>query len=260
MHDAISTLLVLLMGLGLTLAGVVLLVSRGALRSRLRRTPRTLARQAQAGTTVKMIGKVVAREPVHAPLANVACAYFQMTVQQVSEQDRETLETQFTERAYAQGWELEDESGRIAVEPEEAQFLHIRLREFSPGAAVWDPNIQRDLVSRYILTRSADGMRLREERLDLGTTVVALGRVEESPAGLVLTGGPELELYGEDEKALTAIKLADLGGWVLLMTGLLLCATWALSLRSQSDEPLPNMKAMPIPRPPAPSPSTPRHP
>jgi hypothetical protein len=227
MHDDSSTLLILLMGLGLTLFGAVLLVSRGALRSRLRRTPRTLARQAEAGTTVKMIGRVVAREPVHAPLADMACAYFQVTVQQVSEVDRETLETQFTDIEYAQGMALEDESGRIAVDPEEAQFLHIRLREFSPGAAVWDPNIRRDLISRYI-TRSSDGMRLREERLNLGTTVVALGRVEESPAGLVLTGGPDLELYGEDEEALTAIKLADLAGWVLLMTGLLLCATWAL--------------------------------
>jgi hypothetical protein len=35
---------------------------------------------------------------------------------------------------------------------------------------------------------------------------------------------------GEDEQTLTAIKLADLAGWVLLMMGLLLCATWALGV------------------------------
>lgn len=260
MHDALSTLLVLLMGLGLTLAGGVLLMNRGTLRSRLRRTPRTLAREARAGSTVKMIGRMVAREPVHAPLADVPCAYFQMTVQQVSEQDNETLETQFTEREYAQGLELEDESGRIAVEPEKAQFMYLRLREFYPGAAAWDPRIRRDLVSRYILTRSEDGTKLSEERLDLGTTVVALGRVEEGPSGPVLTGGPELELYGEDEHQLTALKLADFAGWVLLAVGVLLCATWASALRSQPDEPPPSMKALPIPRPPEPTRLTPRNP
>lgn len=259
MHEAISTLVVLLMGLGLTLVGGVLLETRLSQRSRLRRTPRTLARQARAGSTVKMVGRVVAREPVHAPLADVDCAYFQMTVQQVNEQDRERrLETQFTDREYAQGWELEDESGRIAVEPENARFLYIRLREYYPDTAAWDPSIRRDLVSRYILTHSSEGTKLSEERLDLGTTVVALGRVEEGPAGPVLTGGPELELYGEDEHKLTALKLADLAGVVLVATGLLLCATWASTLGSHTDEPLPNLKPMPIQRPSGKSP--PRNP
>lgn len=262
MHDALDTLVVLLLGLGLMLYGGVLLVTRGSQRSRLRRTPRTLAREARAGSTVKMIGKVVAREPVHAPLADVPCAYFQMTVQQVSETDHQDrrLETQFIDREYAQGWELEDESGRIAVEPENARFLYLRLREYYPDSAAWDPHIRKDLVSRYVLTRSAEGTKLSEERLDLGTTVVALGRVEEGPAGPVLTGGPDLELYGEDEHKLTEIKLADLGGWVLVATGLLLCATWAATLTGHSDEPLPDTRAIPIPRPPEKTPSSPRHP
>lgn len=259
MNDVI---VVMLLGLGLTLVGGVLLATRISQRLRLRRTPRTLAREARAGSTVKMVGRVVAREPVHAPLADVDCAYFQVTVRQESERDRERrMETQFTDREYAQGWELEDESGRIAVEPENAQFLYIRLREYSPDTAAWDPSIRLDLVSRYILTRSGDGTTLSEERLDLGATVVALGRVEEGPAGPVLTGGPDLELYGEEEHKLTAIKLSDLAGAVLVATGLLLCATWWTSERtSHSDEPPPSMKPMPIPRPPERTPSTPRHP
>jgi hypothetical protein len=261
MHDAASTLTVLLLGLGVMLAGVVLVVNRGSLRSRLRRTPRTLARQARAGSTVKMIGRVVVREPVHAPLADVACAYFQMTVQEQTQREDgdHRLETQFTDKQYAQGWELEDESGRIAVQPENARFLYLRLREYNPDSAAWDPNIRQDLVSRYILTRSADGTKLSEERLELGKTVVVLGRVEQGPSGPVLTGGHELEVYGEDERKLTALKLADLAGWVLVLTGLLLCATWA-SVLSQPPEPLPNTQPMPIPRPSEPPRSTPRNP
>ncbi len=258
-EDAVSSLLVLFMGLGLLLVGGVLLGSRRSLRSQLRRTPRTLARDARVGTRVKMLGRVVAREPVHAPLANKPCAFFQVTVQQVSEEDRETMKSHFTDREYAQGWELEDESGRIAVDPENAHFLYIRMREFSPGVA-WEPEIRHDLISRYILTRSTDRMLLREERLDLGTPVVVLGRVEEGTRGPVLTGGPDLEVYGEPERKLTALKLADLGGGVLLAVGLLLCAAWASSLREEEPKPLPNTEPVPIQRPPEPTRFTPRKP
>lgn len=263
MHDVIDSLLLLLIALGIALTGVALLVNRGSLRSRLRRTPRTLAREARAGSTVKLIGKVVAREPVHAPLANVPCAYFEMTVQEETRRARgeNRLETQFTDREYAQGLELEDESGRIAIEPEKARFLYLRRREYSPDSAAWDPSIRRDLLSRYILTRSDERTRLSEERLDLGRTVVVLGRVEEGLAGPVLTGGPDLEVYGEDEPQLTALRLTDIVGVVLLAAGLLLCATWvSVRMNPSPEEPPPNLEPMPIPRPLAPQRSTPRHP
>ena len=255
MNDAISTALVLLMGLGLTLAGALVLSTRQTLRSRLRRTPRTLAREARAGSVVKMVGKVVVREPVHAPLANVDCAWFQMTVQEVLHEEKETHETLFSEKEYANGWELEDESGRIEVQPDGAEFQYIRLREFVPGGAAWEPGIRQDLLSRYLTSSPGSSdtcTRLREERLDLGTTVVALGRVDEGPRGPVLTGGAGLLLLGETEKELTAFKASDLLAWAMLVTGLLLCAAWVSQL-GREPESIPGTEPIPIQIPAQPS-------
>ncbi|WP_395852935.1 hypothetical protein [Cystobacter fuscus] len=120
-----------LVGLGGSLAGSVLLVAGRTLRTRLRRMPRTLVREARAGTFVKMVGQVVAREPVHAPLADVDCAYFQMTVQEVQEEMKKLVQTVYSEKEYATGCGLDDESGRIELEPEGAVFHYLRAREFS---------------------------------------------------------------------------------------------------------------------------------
>lgn len=267
MNEALPTALVLLMGLGLAIAGFAGLSIRRGLRSRLRSMPRTLAREARAGSTVKLVGQLVARAPVHAPLANVACAYFQMTVKEVlnKRDDESSLETMFSEREFAEGWELEDESGRIAVQPEGAEIQYIRLRSFTPGGAAWDPALRYDLLSRYFNT-SRDGstenrMVLEEERLDLGVPVVMVGRVEEGAGsgGPVLTGGPDLQVFGETEKELGGFKFADLMSWAMLATGLLLCATWASQLLdARAPEPLPNTDPIPIQRPGKPAPTKPR--
>src|SRR5689334_18935406 len=110
--------LVLLLGLGVALVGVVLLVSGWRWRAWLRRRPRTLVRDARADSFVKMEGQVVVREPVHAPLADVDCAYFQLSFRQEQEEMGEGVEADVSEAEYAVGWGLEDESGRIEVEPE----------------------------------------------------------------------------------------------------------------------------------------------
>ncbi|ATB44268.1 hypothetical protein CYFUS_009755 [Cystobacter fuscus] len=231
MQDAMTV--VLLLGLGVSLAGIALLVVGRTLRARLRRMPRTLVREARAGAFVKMVGQVVAREPVHAPLADVDCAYFQMTVQEVQEEMKKLVETVYSEKEYATGCGLDDESGRIELEPEGAVFHYLRAREFAPGLAAWVPEIRQDLLARYISAREGRTdlrTRLREERLELGTTVVALGWVREGPRGLVLTGGSELEVFGETEKQLSSLKGSDVLGGVLLAVGLLLCAAGVSAL------------------------------
>lgn len=92
------------------------------------------------------------------------------------------------------------------------------------GKAVERCSLQPTLHVRWTRSTCTSGcasttLTPPEERLDLGTTVVALGRVEQGPNGPVLTG-------------------------------LLLCATWA-SVLSQPPEPLPNTE---------PTRSTPRNP
>ncbi|OJH36460.1 hypothetical protein BON30_32360 [Cystobacter ferrugineus] len=226
-------LVVLLLGLGVTLAGVVFLAVGRRLRARLRRLPRTPVREARAGSFVKLVGQVVAREPVRAPLADVDCAYFQMSVREVQEEMKKIVETVYSEKEYATGWGLDDESGRIEVEPEGAALHCLRAREFSPGLAAWVPEIRQDLLARYISARNGRTdlrTHLREERLELGTPVVALGWVREGPRGLVLTGGSELEVFGGTEKELTSLRGSDVLGGVLVAAGLLLCAAGVSAL------------------------------
>ena len=142
-------------------------------------------------------------------------------------------EADSSEEEYATGWVLEDESGRIEVEPQGAEIKGLRARTFSPGGAARVPESRPELLARYLRAHEARmGLRtdLREERLELGTTVVAVGWVREGPRGLVLTGGSELQVFGETEKELTSIHGSDVVGGVLLAAGLLLCAAGVSAL------------------------------
>ncbi|QRO00733.1 hypothetical protein JRI60_17725 [Archangium violaceum] len=82
--------------------------------------------------------------------------------------------------------------------------------------------------------------------------MVALGRVDEGPRGPVLTGGAGLLLLGETEKELTAFKASDLLAWAMLVTGLLLCATWVSQL-GREPESIPGTEPTPIQIPTRPS-------
>ena len=221
MNDALPMIVVLLAGLGLAVVGGVLMVSQVTLRRRLRRMPRSRARNVRPGEFVKMVGRLTSRAPVLAPLANVDCVYYRMTV--LERRDSEDSWSELSsERLYAEDWMLEDESGRIEVQPDDGVLEHIRLREYDPHSALPSDGVRRDVVMRYV--PRSDGLlerpvRLREERLDQGSPVVLFGRILEGPRGPVLAGGHELEIYGETEQQLSAPQAVDVFSWVLVVGG-----------------------------------------
>ena len=244
-------------GGGLALIGFVIGWTRRGLRRQLRRMPRTLVREAHQGPFVKMAGRLTARAPVRSPLADVDCAYFAMTVSERMQESDEELSTLFTDREYAEGLALEDETGRIALEAEGALFDYLRVREFSPSA-VWTPELRSDLVRRYITHTGRPGntMRLHEERLEVGLPVVAFGWLRQERQGLVLTGGSDLHILGESEQHLLRFHALDLLPPLLMLTGLLLVSAGVAHLFAEPPPP-PNLEMTPLPRPP-PGPQLPR--
>ena len=142
----------LLLGLALFLAGLFPLWLRGERRRRLRRTPTTPAAQARPGFQVKVVGCLTVRSPVHAPFSDRDCAYYRLSVTQQDQADREREDPglRYEEVEYAEGWAVEDASGRLAIEPTEATLVGVKVREYVPGSAFNAFEPPHDVLSRYV--------------------------------------------------------------------------------------------------------------
>lgn len=239
---------VLFLGVGLLLGGGGLLWWSKARRTRLRSMPRSRAAQARPGTSVKVVGRLRAREPVRTPLTGVDCVYYRL---HIWESDGEDLVKIFTETRYAEGWELEDESGRIGLEGAEASFAFLEQHEYSPGGLLDTSGIESEELLRYVQDKtgrvSDRYKRLTEERLELGDSVVAVGQVALGPRGRVLVAGPKLEVFLGAEQEVQGYRDPDLISWVMLAAGVLMCVAagaWML----EEPEPVPEVKDQPLRR------------
>lgn len=264
MGDMVGMLVVLLVGVALAGLGAVLLVSQHTLRRRLRSMPRSRARHVRPGELVKMVGRLTSPSPMLAPLASVDCLYYRLSVLEHSNEEWREVSS---ERMYAEDWVLEDESGRIGLVPEEGVLESIRLREYDPSSISSVEDVRRDVVMRYVPRQDRlleRPVRLREERLDQGATVVVFGRITEGPRGLVLAGGHELEVYGQTEQQLVAPKPLDFVSWGMLLGGVGLLVVGFLSRESKPDvqagEAVPIERTATVTPPPVPLPSKPRPP
>ncbi|MFY0527041.1 hypothetical protein ACN28I_29170 [Archangium gephyra] len=239
---------VLLLGVGLLLGGGGLLLWSKARRARWRALPRSRAKQARPGTSVKVVGRLRAREPVRTPLTGVDCVYYRL---RVWEEDGDNVRQLFTETEYAEGWELEDESGRIGLEGAEASFSFLDEHEYSPGGLLDTSGLEREELLRYVQDKTGrvpeKSLRLKEERLELGDSVVAVGQVALGKRGPVLVAGPKLEVMRGTEQEVQGYRDPDLISWVMLAAGVLLCVA-AGAWMWEEPEPVPVVKDQPLKR------------
>ncbi len=213
-------LLIFLIGLVIFVLGLVPFWTRRSRGVRLRRTPRTLAADVRPGTRVKVRGMLNVAVPVRAPLSGKPCAFYRLSSLRREEDDPydTDVRTLHDEMDYAQGWFIEDESGRLAVEPTGAVLVGTRVRDGSE-------------------TVQGEEKGLQEERFDLGVPVVALGRVESGPRGPVLAGGLDLEVFEGLEHENTAYRRGDLLFVLLMAVGLALGVSAASSGLSEPPAP-----------------------
>ncbi len=193
------------LGLLLFVIGLVPFWTRRARGRRLRHTPRTLAADARPGTRVKVTGVLHVEVPVQAPLSGKACAFYRVSSSRREWEEVSGREVQVLhdEMDYAQGWFIQDESGRLAVDPTGATLVGTRVRDGEERVA-------------------GESQALREERFDLGGPVVALGRVAAGPRGPVLVGGLDLELFEGLAHENTGFTPVDLFFAMLMAVGLVL--------------------------------------
>ncbi|HEX5750909.1 MAG TPA: hypothetical protein VFZ09_32085 [Archangium sp.] len=246
-EESIVLAVVFLLGLGLLAAGVGNLWWSRARLARLRGTPRSRVMEARPGTTVKVVGRLGARKPVRAPLADVDCAYYQL---RVDERDGENSSTLFHETEYAEGWELEDEFGRIGLEPGGASLVGMKVREYTPGSLFNGYEVPSHVLSRYVYTETGRGdvgagTRLREERLEVGASVVVMGQVALGERGPVLVGGERLEVFQGTEREVLGQKDFQLIAWLMVVGGVLLCLAGGAAM-FEEPEPVPVVKDEPL--------------
>ncbi len=240
----------LLLGVGLLLGGGGLLLWSKARRARWLALPRSLARKARPGTSVKVAGRLRARTPVRTPLTGVVCLYYRL---RVSEQEGDNTRLLFTETEYAEGWELEDESGCIQLEPEEASFVSLEEHEYGSGGLLDMSGIDREALLRYVQDKTGrvppdTYLVLEEARLELGERVVVVGQVALGPRGPVLVAGPRLEVRrGTEQEVLQGYKDPELLSWGMLAAGVLLCVA-AGAWMFEEPEPVPVVKDQPLRR------------
>lgn len=251
-EDLIVLAVVLLLGLGLLALGVANLWWGRARLARVRDTPRSRVKEARPGTSVKLVGRLGARKPVRAPLSGVDCASYQLHVLQMGDEETSTL---FQETETAEGWVLEDESGRIELDDTKVRLVGLKVREYTPGGLFNGYEVPSDVLSRYVYTETGrgdmSGTRLREERLEVGASVVVLGRVALGERGPVLVGGERLEVFQGTEKEVLGQQGFNLAAWMMVAAGLLLCLAGAAALFVE-PEPVPVVKDEPL-RPVAPA-------
>jgi len=240
---------VLLLGVGLLLGGGGLLLWSKARRERWRSMPRSRATQARPGTSVKVVGRLRAREPVRTPLTGVDCVYYRLHVWEGEGDDVRQL---FTETEYAEDWQLEDESGRIGLEGAEASFSFLEEHQYSPGGLLDTSGLDREELLRYVQDKTGrvpeKSVGLSEQRLELGEGVVAVGQVALGPGGPVLVAGPRLEVFrGTEQEVQGYYKELHFLFWVMLAAGVLMCVAagaWML----EEPEPVPVVKDQPLKR------------
>lgn len=241
-----AVVVVLLLGVGLILGGAGLLLWGKARRGRVRTLPRSRAREARPGTFVKVVGRLRAKAPVRAPLTGEDCMYCRVRVTEGTGEDAREL---FTQTEYAKGWMLEDESGRIGLEPARASLVFLDEHQYSSGEY---PNGSRpwsEALPEYVHSKTGtwleEFLSLSEERLDVGATVVALGQVALGPSGPVLVAGPRLEVFQGTEQEVLEYKGYDLMSWMMLAGGVLTCVAGAV-LVFEEPEPVPVVKDQPL--------------
>ncbi|MFE8604120.1 hypothetical protein [Archangium violaceum] len=251
-EDIVVLTVVLLLGVGLVALGVGNLWWSRTRLARVRATRRSRVKEARPGTSVKVVGRLSARQPVRSPLAGVDCAYYHLSVDEL---DGEDSTTRLREKEYAEGWEVEDESGRIGLEPAGASLAGLLVREYTPGGLFNGDEVPAHVLSRYVYTETGWGdtgrTHLREERLEVGASVVVLGQVALGDRGPVLVGGERLEVFQGTEQEVLGQKDFNLIAWLMVVGGVLLCVAGGAAM-FEEPEPVPVVKDEPL-RPVAPS-------
>lgn len=155
--------------------------------------------QTVPGRVWRVIGTVRSAQPVVAPISGIRCAHWRVCIwsyvshHHVGRKDDVRYE-EVGRVEEAADWWLEDETGRIAVDADKADFNWKGLTKSftglltpAPSLPVYDDLLRKAGVSRV----DCDFV---EQLITLDQKLLAQGMVEQFPKGAYLNGGTDLHL------------------------------------------------------------------
>lgn len=226
-------LLGIVIGVVMIAFGAIALLGGRAELSRIRSIRRVGCGEAgPSRTVVKLVGRAQATQLVVPPISQKPCVMYRLVIDYNDRvmvgRDRSLHEA--STMLYAPDAAIEDGTGQILLDPNGARLSFARVARGGDAAA-------RRMAEDLLPSRSDYALRsFREERLDVGDEVLAVGLVERTPAGTMLTGGHKVEVWGGGEKRLRNVNAGADGLAILLMIGgVAVAAAAGFGLFSEED-------------------------
>lgn len=180
------------------------------------------------GHMVRVVGRAHSNRPLVAPFSGKECVLYRVVVEYMEDtrtRNDSDVRRQTTTLRYADDAAIEDETGELQLALDGARLSLSTIAYGKDDAA-------RKMADELLPSvRNCYVTSIREERLDMGDPVLAIGIVDRARSGLVLSGDQKLELWGGGENRLKQVNGgADLLSWALVIAGVAVVAAGGFGL------------------------------
>ena len=186
--------------------------------------------QVRAGQPAAVQGLVKLDQPLTTPISHQSCVYYEYRMEQLKitydakGQEKHHWVMVAHDRKSTPFW-LQDESGRISIDPSGASFMAKPLsrRKLGVGDVINDPGL-----AKIFAAVASPNIRVQEKVLLVNSPAYVYGQADAGQQGLVMhQGAGEFIISYQSEKELQAsirrmMLITGLSGGVLAMTGLIM--------------------------------------
>lgn len=212
----------------LTLLGAAVLLGSSDERRRVRGLELSTTGSVPDGE-VKLQGKAFAREPLIAPLSGQSCVVYRLIFSKwVGLGRNRRLEEVRRALQVAPGFALVDAQGSLLVDAEGAELRCEKVHTAKTSLLGTDAKVAA-AIAEHAADLAGEDVRVVEEVIPEGETVLAIGKIDHAQTPLRLTG-PRLLLSRLSEQALTRWDTGDFAGIGLLACGVATAVAVVLSL------------------------------
>ena len=202
----------------LILLGAAVLLGSSDERRRVRGLPLSTTGSVPDGE-VKVQGKAFAREPLIAPLSGQSCVLYRLVFSQwVGVGKNRRLEEVHRTLQVAPGFALVDAQGSLPVDADGADLRCEKVHTANASLLGFDARVAA-AIEEHAATLAGEDVRVVEELIPEGETMLAIGSINHAQSPLRLTG-PRLLLSRLSEQALTRWDTGDFAGLGILAGGI----------------------------------------
>lgn len=189
--------------------------------------PRIGCGEAQPGQTCRVIGTSRTEKPLVAPVSGAPCVHYRITFYKWVRHHNDSHYEEVGKYEDAADWWLEDVTGRLLVDADGAE---IRWAGTGPGQSLLPISLPQppaidELLRRMDLSSTFSGTDYSEVYVPVDRKLLAQGKIEQYPKGLILGGRSELVLSTSlREDKLGVSPITGIVGVLLALIGAALLA------------------------------------